>query len=49
MTASSYGFEEIYDRNNMPHNGTDVSKDGEMFQLAATVLKKTKQPFMLNW
>jgi lipoteichoic acid synthase len=45
MTASSYGFEEIYDRNNMPHNGTDVSKDGEMFQLAATVLKKTKQPF----
>lgn len=45
VTASSYGFENLYDRNYIPHNGTDVAKDGEMFQLATTVLKTTKQPF----
>lgn len=45
VTASSYGFENLYDRNYIPHNGADVAKDGEMFQLATTVLKTTKQPF----
>ena len=32
VTASSYGFENLYDRNYIPHNGADVAKDGEMFQ-----------------
>ena len=45
VTASSYGFKKIYDRNNMPHHGSDVAQDGDMFQLASSTLEKVKQPF----
>ena len=45
VTASSYGFEYIYDRNSMHYVDNGVVKDGDMFQFASIFLEKEKQPF----
>lgn len=45
VTACSYGFSRIYDRNEICHETNDAAKDRDMFQFASNILAKEKQPF----